>query len=224
MNAGFVRTTTIPRQTMSAARRRSTAVRLVFLLILLLSENTQSYAEPKRILVASPQPETVLVDGTPVRLRLTRTISPSNAHLGEEVYFEVAADVSVNGIVVILRGMLPMDATVTSVSRKRRFHHCRLEIGLNYIQLSDGELVPVRSVKHVRRQPPRQYARSGMVLGEKAGWLAMALFWPKADGELAYSAGTEVIAYINGDRKLELSQFIFDSNRLNGRSTFTDGS
>jgi len=50
----------------------------------------------------------VLEDGTPVRLRLNRTISSADAHLGDTVDFEVLEDISVNGTLVIPRVGWPL--------------------------------------------------------------------------------------------------------------------
>jgi hypothetical protein len=59
----------------------------------------------------APKPNTLL-DGTPVKLRLGRTMSSASAHEGEEVDFDVLEDVKVSDVVVIAKGGLAL-ATVT---------------------------------------------------------------------------------------------------------------
>lgn len=46
----------------------------------------------------------VLEDETPVRLRLNRTISSADAHVGDTVDFETLDDITVNGTLVIPKG------------------------------------------------------------------------------------------------------------------------
>ena len=54
-------------------------------------------------LSAQPAPF-ILHDGTPVRMRLSRTLSSHDAQLGETVDFEVLDDVKVEDRVVVKRG------------------------------------------------------------------------------------------------------------------------
>ncbi|MGA9544500.1 MAG: hypothetical protein WBQ85_13080, partial [Candidatus Sulfotelmatobacter sp.] len=61
----------------------------------------------------------VLEDQTPVRLRLNRTISSADAHLGDTVDFSTVDDITVNGTLVIPKGGLAF-ATVTEAQAKRR--------------------------------------------------------------------------------------------------------
>ncbi len=61
----------------------------------------------------------VLEDETPVRLRLNRTISSADAHLGDTVDFETMDEITVNGTLVIPKGGLAF-ATVTEAQAKRR--------------------------------------------------------------------------------------------------------
>jgi hypothetical protein len=48
----------------------------------------------------------VLEDETPVRLRLNRTISSADAHVGDTLDFAVLDDIAVNGTLVIPKGGL----------------------------------------------------------------------------------------------------------------------
>ena len=61
----------------------------------------------------------VLEDGTPIKMRINRTISSADAHTGDTVDFEVLEDISVNGTPVIAKGGLAF-ATVTEAQSKRR--------------------------------------------------------------------------------------------------------
>jgi hypothetical protein len=59
----------------------------------------------------------VLEDETPVRLRLNRTISSADAHVGDTLDFETLDDITVNGTLVIPKGGLAF-ATVTEAQAK----------------------------------------------------------------------------------------------------------
>ena len=61
----------------------------------------------------------VLEDGSPVKLRINRTISSADVHAGDTVDFEVLEDISVNGTLVIPKGGLAF-ATVTEAQAKRQ--------------------------------------------------------------------------------------------------------
>src|SRR5271155_1973683 len=60
-----------------------------------------------------------LEDGTPVKLKLNRTISSADAHVNDTVDFEVLAQVTVHDEVVIPRGAIAL-GTVTEAEPKRR--------------------------------------------------------------------------------------------------------
>src|SRR5262245_52264723 len=82
-----------------------------------------TFSLSKRIFAASlslsaqPAPF-ILHDGTPVRMRLSRTLSSHDAQVGETVDFEVLDDVKVEDRVVIKRGSVAL-ATVTEAQPKR---------------------------------------------------------------------------------------------------------
>jgi hypothetical protein len=48
-----------------------------------------------------PSDSLALEDGTPIRLRLGRTVSSEDSHVGDKVEFEVLEEVRVNDVLVI---------------------------------------------------------------------------------------------------------------------------
>ena len=92
----------------------------------------------------------VLEDQTPVRLRLNRTISSADAHLGDTVDFSTVDDITVNGTLVIPKGGLAF-ATVTEAQAKRRMARGgKLDINIDYVKLVSGEKAALRAVKDVK--------------------------------------------------------------------------
>ena len=92
----------------------------------------------------------VLEEETPVRLRLNRTISSADAHVGDNIDFEVLDDITVNGTLVIPKGGLAF-ATVTEAQSKRRMARGgKLDINIDYVKLVSGDKAALRAVKDVK--------------------------------------------------------------------------
>jgi hypothetical protein len=109
---------------------------------------------------------------TPVRLRLNRTISSADAHVGDTLDFEVLDDLTVNGVLVIPKGGLAI-ATVTEAQAKRRMARGgKLDINIDYVKLVSGEKAALRAVKDVK---------GGGHTGGMVGMVATSLvFFPAA--------------------------------------------
>jgi hypothetical protein len=97
------------------------------------------------VLAATAQVLTSLQDGTPVRLRLDRTVSSASAHVGETVDFEVTEPVIDQNVVVIPKGAVAL-GRVTKVEAKRRFGRAgALELSIDSVRLLDGRNLPLRA-------------------------------------------------------------------------------
>jgi hypothetical protein len=70
-------------------------------------------------LTSAPQPHT-LMDGTPVKLRLSQTISSADAKVGQEIPFEVVEDVKVDEVIVLPKGATAI-GTVTEAKREKEY-------------------------------------------------------------------------------------------------------
>lgn len=89
----------------------------------------------------------VLEDGTPVKMRINRTISSGDVHVGDTVDFEVLEDITLNGTLVIPKGGLAF-ATVTQAQAKRRMARGgKLDINIDYVKLISSEKAALRAVK-----------------------------------------------------------------------------
>src|ERR1700676_316565 len=99
------------------------------------------------VLAAAAQVPTFLQDGTPVRLRLDRTVSSANAPVGETVDFEVTEPVINQNYVVIQKGAVAL-GRVTKVETKRRFGRAgALELSIDSVRLTDGRTIPLRATR-----------------------------------------------------------------------------
>jgi hypothetical protein len=115
-----------------------------------------SFAKSSPIPTLSPdaQPSVsglVLRDGTPVRLRINRTISSADARTGDEADFEVLEDVRVNRVIVIAKGATALGTVTAAESKRRMARGGKLDITVDSVRLVDSEKAAFRAVKEGRR-------------------------------------------------------------------------
>jgi hypothetical protein len=149
----------------------------------------------------------VLEEGTPVRMRINRTISSGDAHIGDTVDFEILDDVTLNGTLVIAKSSLAI-ATVTEAQAKRRMARGgKLDINIDYVKLVDSEKAPLRAVKDVKGGGHTGGMVGGMVITSLVFFPAAPFFLFMHGKDISIPKGTEVTAYINGDMKLDIAKF-----------------
>ena len=149
----------------------------------------------------------VLEEETPVRLRLNRTISSADAHVGDNVDFEVLDDITVNRILVIPKGGLAF-ATVTEAQAKRRMARGgKLDINIDYVKLVSGDRAALRAVKDVKGGGHTGGMVGGMVATSIIFFPAAPFFLFMHGKDISIPKGTEITAYVNGDLRLDLAKF-----------------
>lgn len=93
-----------------------------FVMFALLALMTNSLGQTQTAPASSSQAAALsgfgLDDGTPVKLRISETISSASAHVGDEVPLEVLEEVKVGNTVVITKGATAI-ASVTNAQSKR---------------------------------------------------------------------------------------------------------
>jgi hypothetical protein len=149
----------------------------------------------------------VLEDETPVRLRLNRTISSADAHVGDTVDFETLDDITVNGTLVIPKGGLAF-ATVTEAQAKRRMARGgKLDMNIDYVKLVSGDKAALRAVKDVKGGGHTGAMVGGMVATAIVFFPAAPFFLFMHGKDISIPKGTEITAYVNGDVKLDIAKF-----------------
>jgi hypothetical protein len=149
----------------------------------------------------------VLEDEMPIRLRLNRTISSADAHLGDTVDFETMDDITVNGTLVIPKGGLAF-ATVTEAQAKRRMARGgKLDINIDYVKLVSGERAALRAVKDVKGGGHTGGMVGGMVATSIVFFPAAPFFLFMHGKDISIPKGTEITAYVSGDMRLDLAKF-----------------
>jgi hypothetical protein len=149
----------------------------------------------------------VLEDETPVRLRLNRTISSADAHVGDNVDFEVLDDITLNGTLVIPKGGLAF-ATVTEAEAKRRMARGgKLDMNIDYVKLVSGEHAALRAVKGGNGGGHTGAMVGGIVATSIVFFPAAPFFLFMHGKDITIPKGTEITAYVNGDMKLDIAKF-----------------
>jgi PEGA domain len=149
----------------------------------------------------------VLEDGTPIKMRINRTISSGDAHVGDTVDFEVLEDISVNGTLVIPKGGLAF-ATVTEAQGKRRMARGgKLDINIDYVKLISSEKAALRAVKDMKGGGHTGAMVGGMVATSIVFFPAAPFFLFMHGKDISIPKGTEITAYVNGDMKLDIAKF-----------------
>jgi hypothetical protein len=155
----------------------------------------------------TPSKGFTLEDGTPVKIRTNRTISSSDAHVGENVDFEVLEDVFVNNILVVPKGGMAF-ATVTEAQAKRRMARGgKLDINIDNVRLVDSEKAALRAVKEVKGGGHTGAMTGGIVATSLVFFPAAPFFLFMHGKDISIPKGTEITAYVNGDMKLDPAKF-----------------
>jgi len=172
-------------------------------------KKTEQTQTPAPATATSPRPPLAfgLSEDTPVKLRLTRTMSSKDAKADEKVDFEVLEDFKVGDVIIIQHGAMAI-GTVTEAHPKRRMGRAgKLNINIDYVQLVDGEKVPLRAVKG---------GSGGSHTGAMTGAMVATgiLFFPAAPfflfmhgKDITIPKGTEITAYVAADTPLDPAKF-----------------
>lgn len=157
-----------------------------------------------------------LADGTPVKLRLSETISSETAHVNDNVNFQTIDAVRVNGVTVIPKGALAI-GTVTAVKPKRRLARGgKLDVTIDYVRLADGEKAALRAVKDVKGGGHTGAMTGAIVVTGLLVWPAAPFFLFMHGKSITIPEGTEITAFVNGDMDLDPQKFSLVLPAING--------
>jgi hypothetical protein len=193
-------------------RRVLSATILIVLSPVLIAQQTPASTTPPATqqmapaLSAAPTPHTLL-DGTPVKLRLTQTISSAEAKVGQEIPFEVVEDVKVDDTIVLSKGAAAI-ANVTEAEHKKSMGRAgKLNISITYARLSDQEKVSLRAVKETKGGGHVGAMTGAIVATSIVFFPAAPLFLFIHGKDITIPQGTEITAFVDGDMHLEMARF-----------------
>jgi len=150
----------------------------------------------------TPTNQNVLPEGTPVRMRINRTVSSADAHVGDNVDFEILDDVKAGDTVVIPKGSVGM-ATVTIAQSKRRMARGgKLAMNIDYARLPSGDKLPLRGIQDVKGGGHTGAMTAGMVATAIVFFPAAPFFLFIKGKDIEIPKGHEVTVYTNADYDL----------------------
>jgi hypothetical protein len=146
---------------------------------------------------AAPSPsEITLRNGTPIHLKLGKTISSATAHVGDIVDLTVVEEVIVDGLSVIPAGSTAIGLVSEAEPKKRMGHGGKLAFSVNFVRLKDDEKAAVRSFQ----ETTGSNNSAGAILPLSSG------------KEVVFAQGMEFTAYVDGDMPLNREDFQAERN------------
>jgi hypothetical protein len=133
-----------------------------------------------------------LSNGTPIHLKLGKTISTASAHVGDVVELHAAEEVVVEGVTVV-----PIGATATGIvtevePKKRLGRGGKLALSINFLWLGNNEKAAVRSFQETSESSSLAGARVSQGHGK----------------DIVFVEGSDFTAYVDGDVHLKRETFL----------------
>lgn len=162
--------------------------------------------QPSHVTPPSSAGGFVLEDGTPVQLRVGRTLSSKEARVGDSVDFEVIHDVTLNGIPVIPTGSLATGKVADVHGKRRMGRGGKLTVLVDSVQLVDGSRASLRSGKQAKGGGHIPVMTMGMAAAGLIYFPVAPAFLFVRGKDSTLLKGTELTAYVDGDFPLERSR------------------
>jgi PEGA domain len=148
-----------------------------------------------------------LEDGTPLKIRLSRTLSSASAQVDERVDFDVLDEVKVGDLVVIPKGSIAW-GTVTEAQPKRRMGRGgKLDVNIDSVRLVNGDKAALRGVKEGKGGGHTGAMTGAIVATSLIVWPAAPFFLFMHGKDITIPKGTELSVYINGDVPIDPGKF-----------------
>lgn len=148
-----------------------------------------------------------LEDGTPVKLRLSRTLSSASAQVDERVDFDVLEEIKVGDLVVIPKGSIAW-GTVTEAQAKRRMARGgKLDVNIDSVRLASGDKAALRGVKEGKGGGHTGAMTGAIVATSLVVWPAAPFFLFMHGKDITIPKGTELTVYVNGDVNIDPAKF-----------------
>jgi hypothetical protein len=139
----------------------------------------------------SPAQALTLLDSTPVRMKIGKTISSADAQVGDDVNFEVSEDVVVDGFLVIPKGAIAIGVVNEVETKKALGRGGKLSVLIKNVRLADSEQASLRSGGEAKGSS----STAGMVIPVMHG------------KDITFPKGMDFTAYVNGDTRLKKEKF-----------------
>jgi hypothetical protein len=141
----------------------------------------------------------VMQDGTPVRLRTTRTLSSSHCRTGDQLDFEVLDPVVLDSTTIIPQSGIAWGVVTDASPKKSMGRGGKLNISIQTVQMVNGNKANLRAVEENRGGGHVGAMTGAMVATSVVFFPAAPLFLFIHGKDITIPAGTEFTAYVNGD-------------------------
>ncbi len=138
-----------------------------------------------------PSKVVVLLDSTPVHMKLGRELSSAAAQVGDEVNLEVSEDVVIDGLLIIPKGANATGVVNEVEPRKALGRGGKLSILVRSVRLANNDQAVLRSGGEAKGAS----SSAGVVIPVMRG------------KDVIFPKGMEITAYVNGDTRLKRELF-----------------
>jgi hypothetical protein len=154
----------------------------------------------------------VLDDGTPIRLRTTRTISSAEANVDDRVDFEVVDDIKVGDTIVIKHGTAAIGTVTEAKSKGRMGKGGKLNVNIDFTRTVTGDKVALRGTKDVKGGGHAGAMTGAMVGTAIVFWPAAPLFLFMHGKDITVPKGHEFNVYTSGAVTLDAAKLWAPAN------------
>lgn len=138
-----------------------------------------------------PSKIVVLLDSTPVHMKLGRELSSATAQVGDEVNLEVDEDVVIDGLLIIPKGANALGVVNEAEPKKALGRGGKLSILVRSVRLANNDQAVLRSGGEAKGAS----SSAGVVIPVMRG------------KDVIFPKGMEITAYVNGDNRLKRQLF-----------------
>ena len=140
----------------------------------------------------------IIPDGTPIELRLAKSVSSAHARVGDRLDFIVVRDVNVGGFTVIQAGTTAR-GSITGVKRRRLLGiGGKVSLKLDSVELVNGDRVRLRASKEVKGGSRTKLMVGGMIATSLIFLPATPVFLLMRGHDSTVVKSTEITAQIDG--------------------------
>ena len=173
---------------------------------LIASSMLAALALPWVSFAQAPPQQSVLPEGTPIRMRMNRTVSSANAQVGDNVDFETLDDVNLGEMVVVPKGSMAMATITEAVPKRRMARGGKLGMNIDYVRLPTGGKLALRGVQQ-GSGGGHTGAMTGAIVATSIVFFPAAPFFLFMKGkDMTIPKGHEVTVYTNSDYDLPGAQ------------------
>jgi hypothetical protein len=133
----------------------------------------------------------MLLDSTPIRMKLGKAISSADAKVGDEVSLEVSEEVIVDGLLIVPKGASAMGVVNEAEPKKALGRGGKLGVLVRSVRLANNDQAVLRSGGEGKGSS----STAGVVIPIMHG------------KDITFPKGMEITAYVNGDTRLKREGF-----------------